>query len=86
MKRNALVMGITTAMFALCATAEDITTLKGKTYTGVTVQRVEPDGIIIKYPAGVSKAVLCRITPRYTREVRIRSRKTPAVLQWQQNR
>ena len=33
----------------------DITTVKGKTYTGVTVQRVEPDGINIKHSAGITK-------------------------------
>ena len=33
----------------------DITTVKGKTYTGVTVQRVEPDGINIKHSAGIIK-------------------------------
>lgn len=42
--------------------AEDITTVKGKTYSNVTVIRVEPDGISIKHSAGIIKLYLNELT------------------------
>lgn len=42
---------------------ENITTLKGKTYTGVTVQYVEPDGIMIKHSAGLGKVFFSELSP-----------------------
>lgn len=43
---------LATCVFAL---AEDITTLKGKTYTNCTVTLVEDDGITITYDAGAKR-------------------------------
>ena len=40
---------------SLSAFSVDITTINGKTYSNVTVQRVEPDGISIKHSAGIIK-------------------------------
>lgn len=42
---------------------EDITTLKGKTYTGITVQNIEPDGIMIKHSAGLGKLYFSELSP-----------------------
>jgi hypothetical protein len=54
MRRFALLTLIT--MLAMVSTlAEDITTLEGKTYSGVTVMRVEPDGLSIKHSTGIGK-------------------------------
>ena len=47
------------AMFAaLCASialAEDFKTIKGKEYKNATVTHVEPDGLVLKTKAGISK-------------------------------
>ena len=47
------------AMFAaLCASialAEDFKTIKGKEYKNATVTHVEPDGLVFKTKAGISK-------------------------------
>jgi hypothetical protein len=47
------------AMFAaLCASialAEDFKTIKGKEYKNATVSHVEPDGLVLKTKAGISK-------------------------------
>ena len=51
----------------LHAGAEDITTLKGKTYTGVSVERVDPDGITIKHSAGFGKLFFSEL-PQETRD------------------
>ena len=40
---------------SLSAYSIDITTINGKTYSNVIVQRVEPDGISIKHSAGIIK-------------------------------
>ncbi len=40
---------------SLSAFSIDITTINGKTYSDVIVQRVEPDGISIKHSAGIIK-------------------------------
>ena len=40
---------------ASIALAEDLTTITGVKYTGVTVTRVEPDGISISHDAGLAK-------------------------------
>jgi hypothetical protein len=42
-------------VLALPSLGEDITTLSGKTYSNVTITRVEPDGITIKHSAGLIK-------------------------------
>ncbi|MBV9008714.1 MAG: hypothetical protein JO354_06020 [Verrucomicrobia bacterium] len=44
-----------TALLALTASAEDIETLKHEIYKGATISRVEPDGIVITYSAGIVK-------------------------------
>ena len=51
---------ISIVIFIICAfpiysSGEDFTTLAGKTYSNVTVTRVEPDGITIKHSAGLIK-------------------------------
>lgn len=43
--------------------ADDITTIKGKTYTDVAVQRVDPDGISIKHSAGLGKLYFSELPP-----------------------
>ena len=43
---------------ALCASialAEDFKTIKGKEYKNATVSHVEPDGLVLKTKAGISK-------------------------------
>lgn len=42
-------------VLALPSLGDDITTLSGKTYSNVTITRVEPDGITIKHSAGLIK-------------------------------
>ena len=50
-------LNIIIAFCALCACSfgEDITTLNGKTYSNIKIQRVEPDGLTIMHSAGVNK-------------------------------
>jgi len=43
------------ALFASAVLADDFTTINGKEYKGVTVNRVEPDGIVVKTNRGISK-------------------------------
>ena len=43
--------------------ADDITTIKGKKYTDVVVQRVDPDGISIKHSAGLGKLYFSELPP-----------------------
>ena len=43
--------------------AEEITTTKGKTYSNIVVQRVEPDGITIKHAAGLGKIYFSELPP-----------------------
>jgi hypothetical protein len=43
--------------------AEDITTIKGKIYSDIVVQRVEPDGITIKHTAGFGKLFFSELSP-----------------------
>jgi thiol-disulfide isomerase/thioredoxin len=41
--------------FASVAFADDFKTIEGKEYKGVTVSRVEPDGIMLRTKSGISK-------------------------------
>jgi hypothetical protein len=41
--------------FAPVALADDFKTMEGKEYKSVTVSRVEPDGIVLRSKAGISK-------------------------------
>lgn len=43
------------ALFATTASARDLTTTTGVTYTNASLVRVEPDGITIKYDGGLTK-------------------------------
>jgi len=43
------------AVALLPAYAEDLTTTDGKTYTGVTVTKVDPDGLRIAHSSGTAK-------------------------------
>lgn len=42
-------------LLASIALAEDFKTIEGKEYKGVTVSRVEPDGIVLTTKSGISK-------------------------------
>jgi hypothetical protein len=55
MKKTLSLLVIVFCVLALPSLGEDITTLSGKTYSNVTITRVEPDGITIKHSAGLIK-------------------------------
>ena len=40
--------------------AEDFTTIEGKKYEGVTVSRVEPDGLMVVTDSGIAKIPFAR--------------------------
>jgi hypothetical protein len=65
------------------ASAEDITTVNGKTYSNVTVTRVEPDGISIKHSAGIIKLFVNELTPELQEKYKLSS---DSAGQYQRNR
>lgn len=71
------------ASIVSCSFAEDITTVKGKTYSNVTVTRVEPDGISIKHSAGIIKLFLNELTPELQAKYNLGSE---SAIQYQRNR
>jgi len=50
-----IVIIIIAAMFTGLALADDIKTMDGKEYKGVTVSRTEPDGIVVVTDSGIEK-------------------------------
>jgi hypothetical protein len=53
--KAAVSLAISAALTASLALADDFKTINGKEYKNVSVSRVEPDGIVIKYQSGISK-------------------------------
>src|SRR5436190_5382351 len=51
------------ACLASVALADDFKTIIGKEYKGVTVSRVEPDGIVIKFSGGIVKIPFTELSP-----------------------
>jgi hypothetical protein len=49
-------MGISAALSASIALADDFKTIDGKEYKNAEVSRVEPDGIVLRTKSGISKA------------------------------
>jgi thiol-disulfide isomerase/thioredoxin len=49
------VVGFLLLCFATVALADDFKTTRGKEYKNVTVNRVEPDGLVLKSKSGISK-------------------------------
>src|SRR6266516_6797842 len=52
---NKATLAILAALCAPIALADDFKTIDGKEYKNVTVNRVEPDGIVLKSKSGISK-------------------------------
>jgi thioredoxin 1 len=61
--------------FASAVVADDFKTIQGKEYKGVTVSRVEPDGIVLKTKSGISKVYFVELP----KEVQDRFHYNPAV-------
>ena len=55
MKHRKAALTILAALLASIALADDFKTINGKEYKNVTVNRVEPDGIVLKGISGISK-------------------------------
>jgi hypothetical protein len=49
--------------FTTVALADDFKLVSGKEYKNVTVSRVEPDGIVLKSKAGISKVYFVELSP-----------------------
>ena len=49
--------------FGSLASADDFKTINGKEYKNVTVSRVEPDGIVIKFSGGIVKIPFTELSP-----------------------
>ena len=49
--------------FGSLAFADDFKTVSGKEYKNVTVSRVEPDGIVIKFSRGIVKIPFTELSP-----------------------
>jgi len=54
-KHRKAALTILAALLASIALADDFKTINGKEYKNVTVNRVEPDGIVLKGISGISK-------------------------------
>ncbi|MCK9434322.1 MAG: hypothetical protein M0R32_05750 [Candidatus Cloacimonetes bacterium] len=78
-----LIYILTFLFVVIYASAEDITTVKGKTYSNVTVTRVEPDGIFIKHSAGIIKLFVNELTPELQAKYKLSS---DSAGQYQRNR
>ena len=50
-------------LFAVCVHADDIKTLSGKKLTGVSVNRVEPDGVVVMTSDGIEKIPFSDLSP-----------------------
>ena len=50
-----------TALACVRLSAEDFTTIEGKKYEGVTISRVEPDGLMIMTDSGIEKIAFGRL-------------------------
>jgi hypothetical protein len=55
MKHWQTVLAISATLCASAALADDIKTNSGKEYKNATVKRVEPDGLMVKFSAGLVK-------------------------------
>ena len=51
--------------FISAALAEDFKTVNGKEYKDATVTRVEPDGIVVKSKAGISKVYFTELPKKF---------------------
>jgi len=77
MKTLALVLIL---CFGSLAFADDFKTVSGKEYKNVTVSRVEPDGIVIKFQAESSRFLSPSYRPKFKRSmatIRRRQARTP---------
>ena len=52
---NTKVLTLLILSFTAAAFSEDFKTVNGKEYKDATITRVEPDGIVVKTPSGISK-------------------------------
>ena len=68
---NKEVLTVLALSFASAALADDFRTTDGKVYKDAIVNRVEPDGIVVKTKSGVCKAILRRTTKRGTGTLRL---------------
>ena len=66
---NKVTLAILAALSASIALADDFKTIEGKEYKNVTVSRVEPDGIVVKFSGGIVKI---RVVERIAGEVSLR--------------
>jgi hypothetical protein len=55
MNSQNITLAIIAMLFAVIALADDFKTLDGKEYKNATVNRVEPDGIVLKTKSGITK-------------------------------
>ena len=58
-------MAISVALIASLALADDFKTINGKEYKNVTVSRIEPDGLVLKYKSGISKSISLSCPKRF---------------------
>ena len=57
------VLPVLIVCFTTVALADDFKLVSGKEYKNVTVSRVEPDGIVLKSKAGISKVYFVELSP-----------------------
>ncbi len=63
MKYAQIALAIFVALFASIALADDFKTINGKEYKNATVNRVEADGIMIKFHGGIAKIFFVELPP-----------------------
>ncbi len=61
--KTALLLALTIALFPSALMADDIETLDGALYTNAKVTRIDPDGITIRWSAGIAKVPFESLSP-----------------------
>src|SRR5205814_6915150 len=71
-------LAVFAALCASIALAEDFKTIKGKEYKNATVTHVEPDGLVLKTKAGISKVYFTELPKEVQERFLLSSPKTSA--------
>ena len=71
-------LAVFAALCASIALAEDFKTIKGKEYKNATVTHVEPDGLVLKTKAGISKWYFTELPKEVQERFLLSSPKTSA--------
>lgn len=80
------IAGALTLMVADPAAADDLTTTDGKTYAGITVTKVEPDGISITHATGSAKVPFTKLPEELQKKHGYDAEKSEAYLKEQAKR